>query len=534
MKKRLAPLLLALLAPLLAQAALRVACVGDSITYGSGLADRAAQAYPAQLQALLGPGYEVRNFGNPGRGVYLHTRRGAEPRGFRHMPEHRAALDWRPDIVVCNLGINDADAFPAAEAKRPGAFRDDYLSLLADYAALPTKPKLLIWGTLGPLAPGHRLYRSPVPFLMEAPLAEVAARAGATPIDMALALRQLPLSHFPDGIHPDAEAAKAIAQATAKAIAQAGGAPGPDAGADRPRVSSGWAEPWPAPPVALPADIAGTCEAWLCTGQSNMYWPLARCAGADAEAAATAKHDIRLWDFVTGRWRRLTPANAKQWSALAVSFALRRAEATGKPIAILLVDVGGAPTEAFLPAPLMAGADEAGKPRFPHLLRILTNRKTLCQNEDYPRTWAKVTHGRRSDGAWPGWEVGALWRHGLARLRGVPLTGILWYQGESNASVAIGGEPDSPLDEAYMEETLRAVVRTLRALGPKTPPLVMGLPRLNRPWGPYRALQRKVCAEEGAVYLDTFGAGLGDPANVHPADKRPFAALASEAASRRR
>ena len=119
----------------------------------------------------------------------------------------------------------------------------------------------------------------------------------------------------------------------------------------------------------------------------------------------------------------------------------------------------------------------------------------------------------------------------LSRLRGVPLTGILWYQGESNASVAIGGEPDKPLDEAYMAETLRAIVQTLKGLNPKRPPLIMGLPRLNRPWAPYRALQRKVCAEEGAILIDTFAAGLGDPNNVHPADKRPFADLASRAAA---
>ena len=292
---------------------------------------------------------------------------------------------------------------------------------------------------------------------------------------------------------------------------------------DRPAVANGWATPQPAPPVALPPDIAADCEAWLCAGQSNMYWPLARCAGANEEAAATAKHDIRLWDFVSGRWRRLTPANAKQWSALAVSFAIRRAEATHKPIAILLVDVGGAPTEAFLPPEAMR--------RHPHLRAILEDGRPLSQNAAYPRTWAKVTHAKRTDGAWPAWEVGALWRHGLSRLRGVPLTGILWYQGESNASVAIGGEPDKPLDEAYMAETLRAIVQTLKGLNPKRPPLIMGLPRLNRPWAPYRALQRKVCAEEGAIFIDTFAAGLGDPNNVHPADKRPFADLASRAAA---
>ena len=59
--------------------AAKVACIGDSITYGYGLADRANESYPSQLQKLLDtkePGkYEVRNFGNSGRGIYLEIGR---------------------------------------------------------------------------------------------------------------------------------------------------------------------------------------------------------------------------------------------------------------------------------------------------------------------------------------------------------------------------------------------------------------------------------------------------------------------------
>lgn len=502
-------------------APIKVACIGDSITYGTGLTDRASEAYPAQLQTILGVNYEVRNFGNPGRGVYLHTMRGQERRGFRFMPEHQAALAWQPDIVICNLGINDCGAFLKTEAERPGTFCDDYLSLLGDYQSLPSQPRLYLWGKLAPLVPGQTFWRSPEPFLMQAALAEVAARSGATPIDMETPLLSLCPNHFPDKIHPDATATRAIAEATARAL----NPPPSDTQAPthRPHTASGWAKPRPAPPVALPPDIAGHCETWLCAGQSNMFWPLARCAGAEAEAAETAQHDIRLWDFVTGQWRRLTPANAKEWSALAVSFANRRARASGKPIAILLVDVGGAPTEAFLPAWEMA--------RHPTLLAILANRAPLDRNPDFPDSWVKAVYRERLGHEADGWRPGALWDNGIARTRHLPLTGVLWYQGESNASMAIDGHPDAPLPEAYMEETLRAAVTALRPT-PETPFLMMGLPSMNRPWGPYRALQQKVCAETGATYLDTFSAGLGDPSNVHPADKRPFAEMASDAFER--
>ena len=44
----------------------KVACVGNSITYGTGLSDRSTQSYPVQLQKMLGNRYEVENFGKPG------------------------------------------------------------------------------------------------------------------------------------------------------------------------------------------------------------------------------------------------------------------------------------------------------------------------------------------------------------------------------------------------------------------------------------------------------------------------------------
>jgi hypothetical protein len=62
---------------------------------------------------------------------------------------------------------------------------------------------------------------------------------------------------------------------------------------------------------------------------------------------------------------------------------------------------------------------------------------------------------------------------------------------------------------------------------------MMGLPKMNRPWEQYRAVQREVCDETGAIFVDTFAAGLGEMHDVHPRDKIPFAELAVEAVNRR-
>lgn len=486
----------------------KVACIGDSITFGYTLPDRAAKAYPAQLQTLLGEDFEVRNFGNSGRGIYLHSWRGKERRGFRYMKEHKAALEWQPDIVICNLGINDNGEFIKYEATHPGAWAKDYCTLLKDYQDLPTKPDLYIWGKLAPLAPGQNFYRSAEPFLMQTELKKVAKEMNATLIDMQEPLRDGLLTLFPDKIHPNAEGAKIIAEVTHQVITSK-----------------------PPAPVTLPEDIKDTAEVWLCAGQSNMFWPLGRCEGANEEADATAKHDIRIWNATTDEWIKVTPQNAKQWSAMAISFGIRRAEASGKPVVILLVCAGGAPTEAFLDEATMAALTKTRKPAYPNLLKIVTDRRQIDTNEAFPGTWCAREYRRRLNAESKWWGLGVLHRQGIARIEGIPLTGILWYQGESNATTGVGPRAGEPLPEAYMRETLQAIIEELRP-SKKTPFLMVGLPVMDRDWAPYRKLQKEVCKEKGAIYLDTFNAGLGDKNNVHPRKKIPFAEMASDAATK--
>ena len=255
-----------------------------------------------------------------------------------------------------------------------------------------------------------------------------------------------------------------------------------------------------------------------------MQWPLGRCADADAEAAATAACDIRLWDFNTGLWHRITPLTAKEWSAIGVSFAVRRARQTGRPIALLYVAAGGAPTEAFVSRETML--------KHPHLRRIVDDGRPLDANAAFPNRWCAAEYPKRKgnlrEARW--WPTGAMYDGGLARVAHLPLTGILWYQGESNATPDPSRLGDGDVD-AYLDETLRAAFHDLRG-GRDVPLIVFGLPVRNSPWKTYRAAQRRVCAETGACYLDTFGAGLGDPDNVHPRKKVPFAEMAVEAAAR--
>ena len=82
---------------------IRVACIGNSITYGYGIDAKFQHAYPGILQQLLGPKYDVRNFGMSGRTLL-------QKGDFPYMREYiyRRAKNFQPDIITIKLGTNDS------------------------------------------------------------------------------------------------------------------------------------------------------------------------------------------------------------------------------------------------------------------------------------------------------------------------------------------------------------------------------------------------------------------------------------------
>lgn len=111
---------------------IKVACIGDSITWGFTLLNPWTQSYPALLQRLLGEGYEVRNFGYNDASVRFDADMPYVCKGV-----YRKSLEWNPDIVLIMLGSNDTK-------KRnwdPDVFRRDYRELMESYRSLPSRPR---------------------------------------------------------------------------------------------------------------------------------------------------------------------------------------------------------------------------------------------------------------------------------------------------------------------------------------------------------------------------------------------------------
>tara|TARA_R110002049_G_scaffold33535_22_gene110476 strand:+ start:869 stop:2986 length:2118 start_codon:yes stop_codon:yes gene_type:complete len=86
-----------------AQQQIKIACVGNSITFGSGVFNKEKNAYPAQLQSLLGDAYKVENFGVSGKTL---LRNGDHP--YWETEAYTKALNFNPDIVFIKLGTNDS------------------------------------------------------------------------------------------------------------------------------------------------------------------------------------------------------------------------------------------------------------------------------------------------------------------------------------------------------------------------------------------------------------------------------------------
>ena len=99
------------------QDAIRVACIGNSITDGHGIDMATAYGYPAELQKILGQDYWVKNFGVSGRTMlnkgdqpYMKEKAWEDAQAFMRCEDGKGAAheEGRPDIVVIKLGTNDS------------------------------------------------------------------------------------------------------------------------------------------------------------------------------------------------------------------------------------------------------------------------------------------------------------------------------------------------------------------------------------------------------------------------------------------
>lgn len=196
-------------------------------------------------------------------------------------------------------------------------------------------------------------------------------------------------------------------------------------------------------------------EVWLCAGQSNMEWPLARELHAEAELPRASHSGIRFFnpgyagkeaggrpfaaaemvmltpaDYYRGTWEVCTPGSAARMSAIGYYAARDLHAALGVPIGIIHLAVGGSPAEAWVSREALAG-DSA--------LRALTEGDWLVNPalEVWCRQRGQENLGPAPAGGAGGpdhpFKPGFLWDAGIEPLLPFGLRGVMWYQGESNS-----------------------------------------------------------------------------------------------------
>lgn len=191
---------------------IKVACVGNSVTYGAGIENREENAYPVQLQKMLGETYRVENFGFSGATM---LKNGHKP--YWEKEVFQKSQEFQPNVVIIHLGLNDQgnNNWP----KHKDEFVSDYLEMIKVYQNLSSKPKVIIC-KMTPTFSGHHWFEEGMRENfkeIQSKIDKIADSAVVQMIDLHEKLYLFP-EFFPDNLHPTKKGARIIAEQSFSAI----------------------------------------------------------------------------------------------------------------------------------------------------------------------------------------------------------------------------------------------------------------------------------------------------------------------------
>lgn len=561
---------LALCLPMTGRDRIKVACVGNSVTYGYGLKDRAHDAYPVRLQAMLGDKYEVRNFGHSGATLLTQ---GHNP--YVKLPEFRAALDFKADLVVIHLGLNDTD--PRNWPHHADEFIPNYRALIDSFRV--ANPKAKIWICLmTPIFHDHPRFDSGTRLwhgLIQQRIRQIAATDNVGLIDLYTPLHSHP-DLFPDALHPNPEGALILAKMVF------GGLTGNYGGLQLPatygssmvlqrqrpiriqgtanagekvsvnfhgRKADAVTDNFGQWSVSFPAEEAGgpyklqvkarsgektlsdvwVGEVWLCSGQSNMELKLSQVlTGKEDIAAADTCSRLHFYDMPS-----IVPTYAMVWDSARLDSinhlqyvlpgnwqcANSKAAAHFSAIAFnfgrMLADSLGC--HVGLISNAVGGSCTENwidrttlEKEFPAILRN-------WKHNDFIMRWAREraaynTQKATSQRQRHPYEPAYLFESAIQPLKGYDVRGVLWYQGESNADNIEVHERLFPMLERSWREFFNQ---------PNLPFHFVQLSSIGtRPsWPHFRDSQRRMAETLPNTYMAVCS-DLGDSLDVHPRHKR--------------
>lgn len=513
-----------------ARKVVRVACVGNSITYGTGIANREQDAYPAQLQRMLGKDYVVGNFGKPGATLLRHGHR-----PYFQQTEFRDAMQFKGDIAVIHLGINDTD--PRNWCNFRDEFVGDYVALMDSLRQANPKVRIIL-SRLTPIRYDHPRFDSGTELWrreISETIDRIAASQGVELIDFYQPLIAHP-DWLSDGIHPDPRGAKALAETVYKGITgnygglqlsalfsdgmvlQRGGCyiqgvanaganvvvsyDGKELGKVVANNRGEWriwavlSQPVERGTLTIAAgrevkrfkDVA-VGEVWLCSGQSNMAFKVKQAATAQQTLTQCNDNGLRLYNM-SPRWEtdnvswdstalaevdQLRLFEARPWSVASpesVGDFSAVAYYMGKMLRDSLKVPVGIVCNAVGGTPTEAWVDRPVLEQ--HFSQIFRNWRGNDFVMDWVRGRAAKNVALRPEARHP-YHPAYCYEAGMHPLEGYTFKGVAWYQGESNAHNATTyAQLLRLLEESWTQrftQTAQATARVSEGLDSLTPAL---------------------------------------------------------------
>lgn len=548
---------------------IRVACVGNSITYGTGIEDRAHDSYPSQLQRMLGERYVVGNFGKPGATLLYHGHR-----PYVVQKEFKEALAFKGDIAVIHLGINDTD--PRNWPNYRDEFVKDYLSIMDSLRAANPKVRFIL-ARMTPIADRHPRFISGTKQWhgeIQSAIETVARLSGAELIDFHEPLYPY-LNLLPDAIHPNPEGAGILAKTVYSGItgnygglqmsqlytdymvlqrnvpldihgtANAGEKVTVSIDRQTATATADNRGKWCVvlKPMQAADDLTLTVKAgrqtnvyshvavgevWLCSGQSNMAFMLCQAESYKRDINSANDPQLRLYDM-KGRWETydvawpascLDSLNHLQyfrpttWQPTTPDNA-KWFSAIGYYYGRMLRDSLRVPVglicNAIGGSPTESWVDRNTlETRFPAILRNWLH-NDFIQGWVRGRAAKNLTNDSTRLGRHP-YEPCYLYESGILPLQKYPIKGVIWYQGESNAH-----------NKDAHAELFKLLVDSWRTnwSNPRMPFYFVQLSSLNRPsWPWFRYSQLELMKHIGNTGM-AVTSDCGDSLNVHPKCKQP-------------
>jgi sialate O-acetylesterase len=191
-------------------------------------------------------------------------------------------------------------------------------------------------------------------------------------------------------------------------------------------------------------------EVWLCSGQSNMTFPLSRATNGLEAIRAAGDSSLRLFDVtrgpadapqadVGGEWKSSSPETAAGFSAVAWFFGRDLRRALQVPVGLILSGVGGTPAEAWTSRQTLESDPELKRIVDRHDAAVKEFKAKKLAAGPAAGTGRKQKTGAARAPADPGRTSRrpcGLYNGMIAPLQPFAMAGVIWYQGEANSGRA--------------------------------------------------------------------------------------------------